>query len=190
MEVLSKNLTFKEFRELEFDDNDPFWYDLINGQIVQKQSPSMLHQRISGKIEFELTLYAKKTQSGEMFHAPLDVVLDDNNAYHPDIFFIKNERSFILNTKEQAVIGAPDLVVEILSKSTAVYDKGTKKDNYERNGVREYWLIDPRNKSVEIYTLAQQRYQLTTYQEETGIVSSIALQGFSLELNQIFEDAI
>ncbi len=187
MEVLFKNLTYKEFRELEFDDNDHSWYELINGQPVRKQSPSIHHQRISGKIEFELALYAKQSQSGEMFHAPLDVVLDDNNAYHPDIFFIKTERSFILDAKEQVVIGAPDLVVEILSKSTAVYDKGAKKENYERNGVREYWLVDPRNKSIEVYTLLQQRYQLALYQEETGVISSIVLEGFSLDLEQIFE---
>jgi len=84
------------------------------------------------------------------------------------------------------VIGAPDLVIEILSKSTAVYDKGAKKDNYEKNGVREYWLIDPRNKSIEVYDLSQQRYQLVAYQEETGLVSSVALEGFVLDLAQIF----
>lgn len=186
MEVLSKNLTYKEFRELDFDDNDPFWYELINGQLVKKYSPSIQHQRISRKIGGALDNYANQTQSGEMFYAPLDVVLDDNNSYHPDIFFIKNERSFILDAKEQVVIGAPDLVVEILSKSTAVYDKGVKKDNYEKNGVREYWLIDPRNKSVEIYALIQQRYQLVTYQEETGTLSSIVLEGFILDLEQLF----
>lgn len=89
MEVLSKNLTYKEFRELEFDDNDHSWYELINGRLVRKQSPSIQHQRISGKIEFELALYAQRTLAGELFHAPLDVVPDDNNAYHPDIFLSK-----------------------------------------------------------------------------------------------------
>lgn len=187
MGILSKNLTYQEFRELDFDDNDSFWYELINGQLVRKQSPSIQHQRISRKIGGVLDNYAIQTQSGEMFYAPLDVVLDDNNAYHPDIFFIKKERSFLLDTKEQVVIGAPDLVIEILSKSTAVYDKGFKKGNYERNGVREYWLIEPKNKSVEVYALTQQRYELMAYQEETGVVSSIILEGFVLDLEQIFE---
>lgn len=89
MEVLAKNLTYNEFRELEFDDHDPFWYELINGQPTRKQSNSIQHQRISRKVGVDLSFYAEQTQSGEMFHAPLDVVLDDNNAYHPDIFLSK-----------------------------------------------------------------------------------------------------
>ncbi|HRI62024.1 MAG TPA: Uma2 family endonuclease [Saprospiraceae bacterium] len=188
MDVLQKKLTYREFRELEFDDNDTYWYELINGELVQKQSPSIRHQRISQKIEFELAMYAGQTQSGEMFHAPLDVVLDDNNAYHPDILFIKKDRSFILDNKEQVVIGSPDLVVEILSKSTAVYDKGAKRETYERNGVREYWLVDPRNKSIEVYGLVEQRYRLIAYQEESGIIKSAVLEGFELDIEKIFEE--
>jgi Uma2 family endonuclease len=123
-----------------------------------------------------------------MFHAPLDVDFDDNNAYHPDILFIKKERAFILDNKERVVIGAPDLVVEILSKSTAVYDRGAKRENYERNGVREYWLVDPRSKSVEVYGLVEQRYKLIAYQEETGIVKSAVLEGFELDVEKIFAE--
>ena len=187
MDVLQKKLTYQEFRVLEFDDNDTFWYELINGELVQKQSPSVQHQRISQKIEFALMVYANQTKSGEMFHAPLDVVLDDYNAYHPDILFIKKERSFIIDAKEQIIIGAPDLVVEILSKSTAPHDKGAKKENYERNGVREYWLVDPVRKSIEVYALIEQRYKLVAYQEESGKVISSVLEGFELEVEQVFE---
>lgn len=188
MDVLHKKMTYREFRELEFDDDDNSWYELINGELVRKQSPSVEHQIISGNIELELMLYAKRTQSGVTLHAPLDVVLDDNNAYHPDIFFIKKERLFIIDKKEQVVIGSPDLVIEILSKSTAVYDKGAKRETYERNGVREYWLVDPRNKSVEVYGLVEQRYKLIGYQEETGIVKSAALEGFEVDVEKIFAE--
>jgi len=187
MEVLKKKLAYQEFRKIEFDDNDPFSYELINGTIVQKQSPTISHQRISRKIERALDDYAAKNHSGEMLHAPLDVVLDDNNAYQPDIIFIKKERSFILDTKEEVVRGAPDLVIEILSPSTASEDKGRKKDNYEIHGVREYWLVEPRNKSVEVYALEDDRYRLVAYLEAAGIVKSRVLEGFELEISQIFE---
>ena len=186
MGVLQKKMAYQEFRELEFDDRDDAWYELINGEIVRKQSPTVEHQRISRRIERVLDNYAEGTQSGEMFHAPLDVVLDDNNSYHPDIFFIKKERLFIIDKKEQVVVGSPDLVIEILSKSTAVYDKGVKRETYERNGVREYWLVDPRNKSVEVYGLVEQRYKLIAYQEETGLIQSAALEGFELDLEKVF----
>lgn len=188
MDVLQKKLTYREFRELEFDDNDTYWYELINGELVQKQSPTFEHQRISRKIGRVLDNYAERTRYGEMFYAPLDVVLDDNNAYHPDILFIKKDRSFILDNKEKVVIGSPDLVVEILSKTTAAHDKGAKKETYERNGVREYWLVDPRNKSVEVYGLMEQRYKLIAYQEETGIVKSAALEGFEVDIEKIFAE--
>lgn len=187
MEVLHKQLTYREFRELEFSDSDDAWYELINGEIVKKQSPSVRHQRISRKIERALDNYAERTQSGEMFHAPLDVVLDDGNAYHPDVFFIKKERFFILDAKEEVVIGSPDLVVEILSKSTATHDKGDKKDTYERCGVREYWLADPVKKSVEVYAVVNQRYKLVGYQEGSGVLRSTVLEGFELDIAAIFD---
>jgi Uma2 family endonuclease len=188
MEILKKKITWQEFRQMEFDDSDDAWYELINGELVRKQSPTIRHQRISRKIETLLNVYATQSGSGEMFHAPLDVVLDDNNTYHPDILYIKNERKFIIDNKEEVIIGAPDLVIEILSKSTAGDDRGAKKDNYEKYGVREYWLVDPKNNSVEVYTLENQRYKMVSYVVESGIAKSTILEGFELEIEPVFED--
>ena len=155
---------------------------------MKKQSPAVRHQRISGEIEFALMTFNKKNNLGIVLHAPLDVVLDDGNAYHPDVFFIKKERSFILDDKEEIVIGAPDVVIEILSKSTAGNDRGAKKDNYEKYGVREYWLVDPQNKSVEVYALMEERYKLVSYVVETGVVKSSVLEGFELNIEPVFEE--
>jgi len=189
MEVLRKKLTYHEFRELEFDDNDNFWYELINGELVRKQAPSIRHQRISGEIVFALKNFERETQSGMLLYAPSDVVLDDGNAYHPDIFFIKKERYFILDEKEQIVSGAPDLVIEILSKSTAVYDRGEKKDIYEKYGVREYWIVDPEKKSIEVYSLKDERFRLTIYLEDSGILESPGLEGFEMDIAKVFSGA-
>jgi Uma2 family endonuclease len=189
MEVLEKKLTYQEFREMEFDDNDPFWYELINGELVKKQSPTTDHQDISRELGFLLIAYTKKTKAGIIYHAPLDVVLDDGNAYHPDIFFIRRERFFIIDDKEKIVIGAPDLVIEILSKSTASEDRGDKKDNYEKFGVREYWLVDPQKKSFEVYSLVNDRFKLTAYLEGSGVLKSSALEGFEMDLEKLFADA-
>ena len=148
MEVITKKLTYREFREMEFDDNDTSWYELINGILVKKQSPSIDHQNIAENLLVAMKTYARKKQLGRVHHAPLDVVLDDENSYQPDILFIKKDRYHIIDEKERIVIGTPDLVVEVLSKSTAPYDRGDKKDIYEQCGVREYWLVDPKKKSV------------------------------------------
>ena len=186
MEGIKKRLTYQKFRNLEFDDNDNFWYELINGELVRKQAPTIQHQRISGEIEFALKTFERKTQSGIMLHAPSDVILDDGNAYHPDIFFIKKERYFIIDEAEQIVIGAPDLVIEILSKSTAVYDKGDKKDTYEKYGVREYWLVDPKKKSIEVYSLKEERFRLTAYFEGSGTLKSAVLEDFEMDIAKVF----
>ncbi len=188
MEVRAKKLTYQEFRLMDFGDDDPAWYELINGQIVKKQSPTLQHQKISSNIEFALRVYANKTNAGIMLHAPLDVVLDDGNAYHPDVFFVKKERSFILENAEEVVMGAPDLVVEILSKSTGIYDRGIKKDIYEKYGVREYWLVEPRTNTIELYTYTEQRYKLVALLEANEVLRSIALEGFELDLAEVFKD--
>ncbi len=174
---------------MAFDDMEDAWYELINGNLVRKQSPTLDHQLVSGEIEFLMMAYAKKTNTGRVVHAPMDVVLDDNNAYHPDIFFVKKERYFIFDEKEKVVIGAPDLVVEILSKSTAADDKGDKRDNYEQYGVREYWLVDPVRKSIEVYGLVNERFKLISYLEENGVLKSMVLEGFEMDIEQVFAEA-
>ena len=180
--------TSAAFRELEFPDNDLFDYELINGLLVRKQSPTLKHQRISRRISTALNNFALKTGIGEMLYAPLDVVLDDNNVYHPDIIFVKKDRASILDEVEQVVIGAPDLVVEILSKSTIVYDRGAKKDIYERYGVREYWLVDQRTNNIEVYSYADQRYKLIDNYDETGTLKSLTLEGFEMDIETVFKD--
>ncbi len=148
MDILKRTITYQEFKEMEFDDNDTSWYEIINGELVGKQAPTTDHQAISAEIVFLLTTFAKRTKIGRVLFAPLDVVFEDENMFHPDILFIKKERLFIVDEKEKVVMGAPDLVVEILSKSTAPDDKGEKKDVYERFGVKEYWLVDPVKKPL------------------------------------------
>lgn len=188
MKNFNEKTTRHEFLEIEFDDHDDFWYELINGELKKKEFPTVRHQRISRNLSRFLDDYTQKTQGGEMFHAPLDVVLDDHNTYHPDILFIKKERSFIIDNTEEVIIGAPDLVIEILSKSTAGDDRGVKKDNYEKFGVREYWLVDPKNKSIEVYTLIDERYKLVSYVVETGLAKSTVLEGFEIEIEPVFEE--
>ena len=174
---------------MEFDDQDISWYEIINGKLLRKQAPTTDHQAISAEIVFRMMSFVKQKKTGRVLFAPLDVVLEQTNMYHPDILFIKKERFFIIDEKEKIVMGAPDLVVEILSRSTAKDDKGEKKDNYERFGVKEYWLVDPVKKSFEVYTLIEDRFRLTTYLEETGNLTSTSLDGFSMNIEEVFKDA-
>lgn len=91
-----------------------------------------------------------------VFSDGVDLHLDEKNKVIPDLMVICN-RDFI---KSNGVYGAPNLIIEVLSPTTAIRDKGHKKNLYERNGVKEYWLVDISNKSIEVYILKEEKYVL------------------------------
>jgi Uma2 family endonuclease len=124
-------------------------YQLIEGELIMTPSPNTYHQAISRNLELVIFDHVEKNELGFAFDAPIDVYLDDNNAYQPDIIFISKENKSII--KEKGILGAPDLVIEILSPSTAYYDIKTKKIVYEKTGVKEYIIIDPINKTIETF---------------------------------------
>lgn len=130
---------------------------LINNQIIMSPAPSDAHQKTIDKIYRRLGDFVEKDQLGETRVAPYDVYLNRRNAYQPDIIFIANEN--LHKIKTNGLHGAPDLVIEILSPSSWHYDKGDKKDEYERNGVREYWIVDPTDKTTEGFWLANGEYE-------------------------------
>lgn len=181
-EILVKKLTYKEFRALEFEDNDFARYELLNGEIVKKSSPSLQHQRISGNIYFAMRNYLVANPIGEVFAAPLDVVLEEHEAPQPDVFFVSKDRDFVLNEAEGVVIGTPDLIVEIISPTSVRRDRHDKKDLYEHCGVREYWLIDPQNRSIEVFAYTNNRYQLHSFADAEGKAVSAVLPDFEIEV--------
>jgi Uma2 family endonuclease len=131
---------------------------LINNQIIMSPAPTDNHQEISGEIFSQLLQFVKRNNLGKVRIAPYDVYLNRRNAYQPDIIFIASENQHKI--KESGFYGAPDLVIEILSPSSWHYDKGEKKEEYERSGVKEYWMIDPADKSAEGFSLVNNEFQL------------------------------
>lgn len=186
MTVLTKKMTYPEYRVLEFEDTDNFQYELLNGEVVKKASPTVQHQRIARRLVKLFEKYLDVKPAGELLFAPLDVVLDDFNAPQPDIFFIRNERRQIIDEKEQVVRGTPDLVVEILSQSSIRRDRIDKKELYEQFGAPEFWIVDPNNRSIEVYQLQENRYKVFSFAAGNGTVQSSVLEGFELEVADIF----
>ncbi|MEZ4963243.1 MAG: Uma2 family endonuclease [Saprospiraceae bacterium] len=186
MEVLEKLLTYQEYREMEFDEDDNFQYELLNGVLMRKASPTIQHQRTAGNIYFRMRLYVEEKKLGEVFSAPLDVVLNEHNAPQPDVFFVGKDKKYILDEEEQVVIGIPDIIVEVLSPGSVKKDRITKKKIYERCKVPEFWVVDPSYRNVEIYKLAGDVYELVDFIEESGAVKSTVLEGFELSLDKIF----
>lgn len=177
-----KKYTYEDYLKMTPEDGR---YELIEGELLITPSPAWKHQRISRKIVYRLEEYVVKRELGEVFYAPLDVYLDNQNVVQPDILFIKKERLNIIGEKN--VQGAPDLVVEILSESTAYRDTIHKKKIYARFGVKECWLVAPEDKLVEVYTLKNQgEYQLLKTYYDKDIIESETIGGLKIPLTEIF----
>ncbi len=131
---------------------------LINNQLVMAPSPLIWHQSISNIISNQLTNFVLLKKSGIVLVAPIDVFFDKHNVLQPDILFISNENMGIII--DDKIKGAPDFIVEILSKSTGKYDLNQKKLIYEKFGVKEYWIVNPETKEVIGYTLKDKKFEL------------------------------
>ena len=125
-------------------------YELIEGELVLAPTPSPLHQGLVTRILRLLHTHVSARNLGAVLAAPLDVVLSDENVLQPDVLFVATDRLDIIT--QTHVAGAPDLVVEILSKSSVNRDRIAKRDIYRRYGVKEYWIVDPVGKSIEVFT--------------------------------------
>lgn len=130
---------------------------LINNHIYMSPSPTDHHQRISISLSAQLFNYVNSNNLGEVRAAPYDVHLNQSNVFQPDIVFIARENMHRI--KANGLHGAPDLVIEILSPSTQRLDKRNKKNEYERNGLKEYWLIDPRDNSTKGFFMVGNKFE-------------------------------
>lgn len=160
-------------------------YQLIGGKLVMTPAPSTYHQEISKRLGYLLYEYAElKQKLGKVLHAPVDVYFEDEETYQPDIIFISNDRVGII--KKEKIEGAPDLIIEILSASTAYYDLVHKKDIYAKHGVKEYWIVDPMEKWVESYKNENGKFILIGRVQKDESIGSTILTGFKVALDTIF----
>ncbi len=124
--------------------------ELINGILVaMSPSPSTNHNRVVGNIHHLFASLLEGSKTCEAFSDGLDLYLDENNRFIPDMMVVCDPSKVHAN----GIHGAPDLVVEVLSPSTATNDKGKKKDAYERAGVSEYWIVSPTDKFIDVFLL-------------------------------------
>src|SRR3989304_5227021 len=178
--IEKKKHTYDDYLKTPDDER----YELIGGELLTTPSPVPNHQRISGKIEFELRKFVTENDLGEVLDAPCDVHLDDENVVQPDILFISKNRLDIIGEKN--IQAAPDLAIEILSKSTAYRDIVQKMRLYSRFGVKEFWIVIPGEEAIEVYILKDNTYLLYRTYSKNEIIESPYLKGFKIELKGIF----
>lgn len=143
---------------------------IINNHLVMSPAPKSQHQQVLKKIFLQLNNYVEANNLGEVLFAPVDVYLDEENIYQPDILFIANDHLHII---EDSIKGAPDLIIEILSPGSERLDKVEKKNAYELHGVKEYWVINPSSKKVTGYQLMGNNY--TEITSQNGVIVSAML---------------
>jgi Uma2 family endonuclease len=158
-------------------------YELLDGELVIVPSPKEIHQRIQLAFGLALALYVQTHALGRLYFAPFDVLFTDSDVVQPDLIFVSNERAHVIT--EDNIQGAPDLLVEVHSPSTADRDKDFKRGLYERHGVAEYWMVDPYAKTVTVLRLGEDGYETATAYNEGQTLESSTLVGFTLALGDV-----
>jgi len=175
-------LTYEEFRHLPDDGRR---YELIGGEVHLTPAPNTKHQFVVHNLDIALSLYVQKNKLGEVWEAPLDVRLTEDTALQPDLVFVASTRVEIV--REEFIAGAPDLVVEVLSASTAVHDRATKLPIYAEAGVPEVWLIDSQAKTVEVLKLQGKKYFVEVTLAGDQVLASSLFPGWQLPLHDLFD---
>lgn len=159
-------------------------YEMIEGVRYELQpAPAVRHQQLV----MYLWKYLEDTcaPDGLVLTAPIDVKFNEENECQPDVIYIANENLDIVTEKK--ILGAPDLIIEILSPSTSYNDKIRKKAVYERFGVKEYWIVDPFHLYIDQFTLSDRKYILAhTYGNKDKIQSEL-FSCINIDLESIFK---
>ncbi len=170
-------------------------YEIIDGEKIMSAAAPLNHSGILFRLGMIIGNYVIAKKCGYVFPDDVDVHFPDGNLFKPDLVVVKQENAGILNW-HGSIYGVPDMVVEVLSKSTRRKDLTIKKDIYESNGVKEYWIIDPWAKAVDVYILREGKFEhdgeyLKYSADEWKELSDEEKAAVKLEIKVgIFEDCI
>ncbi len=161
--------TYDDYRQLPDDGKR---YEIIDGELFVSPSPTTTHQKVSKRLQFALMTQVENKGLGVVFDAPVDVIFGATCVVVPDLLVMDSTRKNRIS--ERGIEGAPDLIVEILSPSTAKIDQGTKLKLYASEGVQEYWIVDAAACTIEVFGLRADGYHLDrTFGPGDTVVSSI-----------------
>jgi Uma2 family endonuclease len=182
-ETVSRKLTYEDYLLFPDDGNR---HELIDGEHFVAPAPSWKHQKAVSNLNYFFVDFLRRNPGGEVCPAPFEVFLSDHDVVQPDLLFVSRERSRILTDKNAE--GIPDLVVEILSKSTRKIDETRKLQLYERAGAREYWMFDTDREAARVYRREGDR--LVLVQELSAAVGDLLetplLPGLRIPLAEVF----
>lgn len=176
---LKQKLDYADYARIPPDRNR---YELLEGDLCVTPAPSPLHQRISRRLQRHLEDYFHARGLGEVFNAPIDLILTPHDVVQPDLVVVTDPAQ----VSGRGIEGSPALVVEVLSPSTRDHDRTAKARRYAALGIRHYWLVDPETSRIECYRGEAGAYTLVVQAESGAVLSHPDWPGLGLSLADLW----
>jgi Uma2 family endonuclease len=171
-----------DYSDLQVTPDDGRRYELVRGDLLVTPSPTARHQRISRELLVQLIAFFHERTLGEVFFAPIDLILTGHDVLVPDLVVVADPAS----VSERGIEKAPLLVVEILSPSTGKVDRGLKAQRYAELGVAHYWLVDPERRSLECHRLEHGAFRLLAEGRGDTVLTHPVWVGLSIDLARLW----
>lgn len=189
----NKKWTFADLQNLDYFPTElSIKIELLDYKIFVAMDPKLFHQEILSNIHIELGMFVKKNKLGKTYVAPTAIRIDEGTVLKPDILYISVAK--YEGIREDCIEVAPDLVIEVLSPSNYKKLREKKKEKYAEFGIKEYWEIHTKKQKIIVETLDEETKQFVLFSEakKTGSVQSKILEGFELNVTDVFrmDDAI
>ena len=147
-------------------------YEVVQGVLIMSPAPEMAHQGVIQRINNYLDERIFSTNRGLVFAGPADVVLSSQKVVQPDVLVLLADH--LDQLQEKCIVGAPDLVVEVISPGSVTYDRLVKHNLYEQEGIPEYWLVNLKEQSIEVFVLEMGKYRsLGAFRNEQAVQSRL-----------------
>ena len=172
------------YADLERAPEDGRRYELYDGEVFVVPAPVPRHQVVQQLIAEALHRHVS-AHGGFSVGSPIDIVFSEYDVLQPDVVLFTAERAHLVDL-DRVIRDAPDLCVEILSPSTEATDRGRKMQMFARYGVREYWIVDPSARAIEVYALRENAYALTQRTGRGDVVASLVLPDLALRSDDVF----
>ena len=182
MGVTVNKLSWEDIKDFP---ESPGRTEIVDGELIMSPTAGNRHQRICSLLAIELGLHVRTKMLGLLFSSPVHVILAKHTHYEPDLCFVASGRRSIV--QESYIEGPPDLIVEVISESNRSHDTVVKFRDYAR-GVREYWLVDPRENLISTWRLEAGHYELLGRAASGGQVTSRALPELQLDPAQVLAE--
>ncbi len=175
-------------QDLESLPEDGDRYEIIDGELYVSKQPDLQHQIVCGKIALILGQWSEQTQMGMTIPTP-GVTFTNDNAVVPDVIWISYERLTAALQADKKLHSAPELMIEVLSPGAENErrDREFKLKLYSRRGVKEYWIVDWRERTLEIYRRENAELKLLKTLDETDVLDTPLLPGFSFKVGELFK---